>query len=403
MFGFFKLLDPLKPLDFKVLRDTSVESYFTQASGDSSPRVSDLAHLTFDADVLNRFHHDFERLLFHRKGIQGLSNARAFHRWWLAHRALYVTRPMIENYKKSGLTLGDFLDDLHIQFLLSQRKSFKRFGWFGYKLSIPVLIGATVLVNKFLNFALSLLILGPGVQMVNSYSQPVITPLAQTASQYGAKDLSALTFALQNWLMRRATVAPIKEELQEVNFKLKQLDFKNMSPEQIQAKWLEFESVYFKLFQAYNQTLPQHLREGRSYMKDWMIFTPVSLSSHLATFDVQYWMHANARDALLKRKSSLSSAERAKLRIHEDEMTASEDRIASVLAAWKLFEFMYPEFTNRHNPATRNIASDSARATLTRSYESFVRHMHFDRYVEKFSQRVAEVLAEMDADSLMHQ
>jgi hypothetical protein len=364
----------------------------------------------FDDATLERFHADFERLLRHRRGLQGLAKAREFSRWWEAHRTTYLTRPVVETYRKAELSLGELLDDLHLHFLAVQKRARadsrvgRAAGWLGSRVPqarfmLPVLVPLAYLAGKALTFIMSLIILGPGVQMVNSYTQPVITPLAQTAVQKGSHDLAAPALMIQAWLTNRQQLAEVRREIASTSDKLRHYDFKGLTPEQTQAKWQEFEKVYFDLFLRYNQTLPSHLRDGRSFYRDWMIYTQVALSANLATFDVQYWTHRRELDALTAREARgerLWPEERKLKALHEREAAAAESRIAGALAAWKIYQFMYPEFATETSPLNAK-----ARGELRVSYSAFVRSMRFDVYLDQFLARVSELLKQMDADFLV--
>lgn len=390
----------MTPYEFRALRAGKVCDYFPDPANSHASSASQgfTDKLAFDDQVLRRFNDDFNRLLAHRKGMQGLAKARQFQLWWEQNRAAYLTRPVIENYRESGLSLGEFLDDLHLHFIASQARArqstrvaraFNRLPLLDrlphLKMMLPIILSLVFVGHKLFSFLVSLLLLGPGVQMVNSYTNPVVTPLAETAKQIGSRDLAPVASTVQSWLTHRSQLKEVRREIHETTDKLKKIDFKVMSPEQIQAKWQDFEKTYFDLFLRYNQTLPAHLRDGRGYFRDWMVFTQVALASNLATFDIQYWMH--------RREMERASDPRLRER-HGAEARAAESRIAGTLAAWKLYEFMYPEFN--HDPFNLK-----ARGELKNTYREFVKTMRFDVYVDQFVIRMREVLKNMDADFLM--
>src|SRR5262249_38131146 len=147
-------------------------------------------------------------------------------------------------------------------------------------------------------------------------------------------------------------------------------------------------------FLRYNQTLPSHLRDGRGYFRDWMIVTPVGLAANVAAFDLQYWLHAREMQDLRRRVDARhekpSPQESRELALHRRQMAAAESRIAGALAAWKLYEFMYPEFAVE--PTSAQSASE-----LRKSYRTFIGAMRFDLYAEQFSRQVEAVLRQLDA------
>lgn len=367
------------------------------------PGTTGVESLTFDSDTLARFHNDFERLLRQRKGIQGLSKATDFREWWKKNQAIYLTRPVVETYIKEGLTLGELLDDMHLHFVASQvrKKTESRTVRLLSKVTNKRLVFAIVfplivVLHKAIFFLWNLMVLGPGVQMVNSYTKPVITPLAETATQKGSRDLTVVASSIQGWLTNREKLHEVRKEINATTERLKRTDFNKMSPEQIREKWGEFEKIYFDLFLSYNQTLPSHLRDGRSFFRDWMLFTPVGLATNLAAFDTQYWTHRRELDALRAKEAhgALSADERQLKRIHRDQMNAAESRIAATLAAWKIYEFMFPEF------AQQPMAEDG-RQGLKNGYQTLIKSMRYDLYVTQFASRMKDVLRHMDAEFLI--
>lgn len=390
----------LSPTQFRTLRSATIGSYFV---GPTLTDESGVESLSFDRDILARFHDDFERLLIHRKGMQGLSKASGFHDWWMQNHAIYLTRPVVETYVKEGLTLGELLDDMHLFYMAGQAKkqSLSRTARVlgrvtKRKIVFAVAFPLVVLAHKIIIFLWNLLVLGPGVQMMNSYTTPVITPLAQTATQIGSQDLAVVASSIQAWLTNREKLREVRQEIDETTQRLQHTDFKSMKPEQIRTKWAEFEQTYFGLFMRYNQTLPSHLRDGRSFFRDWMVFTPVGLSTNLAAFDTQYWTHRRELESLKakERRSGLVAEEKRLAAIHRGQMQAAEGRIAATLAAWKIYEFMFPEFAQQ--PINAN-----GKLELKDSYRILIKSMRFDLYVTQFASRVHEILRHMDAEFLM--
>lgn len=331
---------------------------------------------------------DIARLLRGRQWMSGRGNAREFEAWWIAHQAVYLTGPVLREHGE--LTLSEFSDELFVQFLGHQAaekdaqwlyRAAKRLGKNRGMLALSLAFGA--IARKGAGFLWSLVLLGPGVLMVNSYTQPMVTPLAQTASQVGARDLAPAASVIQGWLTDRERFAMVKGELEAATEQLRKTEFAKLSPQQARQRWAEFEKVFFALFLKFNQTLPSHLREGRAAFKDFLLFTPVGLASNLATFDTQYWTHR-------RELASVEARSDARLaRLHRDSMRAAESRIAGTLAAWKLFEAMYPEYAEQ--PAVSKEAS-----TLQAGYRSFSRTMRFDLYVRQFGEQMDQVLARMN-------
>jgi hypothetical protein len=75
-------------------------------------------------------------------------------------------------------------------------------------------------------------------------------------------------------------------------------------------------------------------------------------------------------------------------------MDAAESRIAGALAAWKLYEFMYPELN-------RPSENHKIKADLQNSYKTFAKSMRFEMYIGQFKAQIDEVLKEMDSNFLM--
>ena len=102
------------PASFK-----KIAEYFPESSDglQLSKETSSHERLNYDKAVIDRFCGDFDRLIQHRKGLQGLAKAKRFRRWWHDNRETYLTRPVVESYKKAGLSLDDLLDDLHLHFV----------------------------------------------------------------------------------------------------------------------------------------------------------------------------------------------------------------------------------------------------------------------------------------------
>lgn len=386
------------PAELRKLRCTRLDSYFKPGP------ATDIESLTFDSETIERFHRDFETMLRQRKSIQGLARAGDFHQWWMRNHAIYLTRPVVETYIREGLTLGELFDDMHLHYVASQAKACHQsvaarlLRRVTKRRAVFAALFPLVLVAQKASMLLwSLLILGPGVQMVNSYTNPVVTPLAQTANQKGAQDLAFISTSIQGWLTNRDKLREIRRDIDATTQRLQHTDFKNMKPEQVRAKWADFEQTYFNLFLTYNQTLPSHLRDGRSFFRDWMVFTPVGLATNLAAFDTQYWTHRRELGVLkAKQAQGLSAEETSLLRIHKAQMSAAESRIAATLAAWKIYEFMFPEFAAQ--PVNAN-----GKLELKNAYGTLIRSMRFDLYVDQFTTRVREVLKFMDAEFLMQE
>lgn len=395
--------------EFRALKTRLLSDYFSigtenSASGGICTQEGVTQSILFEDEVLKPFHHDFDRLLNHRKGIQGLTKAKEFKKWWEQSRASYLTRPVVQGYIDAGMSLGDLLDDLHLHYMMDQAR--KKRAHIGVRVArrlsrAPVLMtlvfSVSMVLQKSTGFLWSLLILGPGVQMVNSYTQPVITPLSQTASQQGSKDLATVAGGIQSWLTHRDKLKEVSQEIRQTTNHLKKVNFQQLSPQEAQAKWAQFEETYFQLFLRYNQTLPSHLRDARGLFRDWMIFTPVGLAANLATFDTQYWIHQKELQQLQQKERDgtvLTGLELQSKTQHKREMAAAESRIAGALAAWKLYEFMYPEITREAAPA-------ADRKQIRNIYGSFVKTMRFDRYTHEFADQIEGVLKQMDATFLL--
>ena len=372
---------PVDINDFRILSSRSLSEYFPPDSGES---------LHFGNDGISRFSKDFERLLRGKRGLQGFSKAGSFRKWWGVNQNAHLTRPVMRTYTDAKLTMGELLDDLQMQFLASveaERQGSPIISWMQGMMRNRVVLGVSLFVALGLErsgvFLWSLIILGPGVKMVNSYTDSVITPLAQTATQTGARDLGPVASRIQAWLTGREKLREVRSELKEVTNELHKTDFSKLSPAQAKARWAKFEETYFSLFLRYNQTLPSHLRDGRGVLRDLMIFTPVGLAGNLSTFDTQYWVH--------QREWTNAPVGSSKRLLHRREMLASEERIAGALAAWKMFEFMYPE-------VTRQPSNQASVHGLENSYQVFARSMRFDTYVQQFSRQMESVLKQMEVD-----
>ena len=389
--------------EFSSLKSKKICEYFPEDERLSTDHIVD--QINFDDAKVKKFRHDFDRLVRHRKNFQGLSKSTSFKKWWDDNHGQYLTKPVVQNFKKNDITLGEFLDDLHFHFISNEVKKkgssrvvrvLSRFTKARFFLAIAFSIA--VVAHKCFYFVWNLLVLGPGVQMINSYTQPVITPMAQTAAQKGSKDLAGLATSIQAWLTNRDTLREVKSELHATTEKLQKIDFKSLQQDQIKAKWAEFETVYFTIFQRYNQALPSHLRDGRSFFRDWMVFTPIGLATNLAAFDTQYWMHKRELDQLklISRQRHLTAEEQRYFDIHRKQMLAAESRMTGALAAWKIYEFMYPEFAHESQQL-------KASGDLKMTYNILADAMHFEVYVKQFSTRMAEVLKKLDADFLMQE
>lgn len=366
-----------KPDDLRALRVRRVADYFPAETLAG-------AAIELDETALRDFRRDFEALLTHRKRIQGLARAAQFEKWWRTHQAMYLTRPVLANYRDSGVDLGELLDDLHLHFMVGEakqrrsRKSFQiinrvvRNRWI-----VSVAVSIAFVLSQSTGFIWSLVVLGPGVKIFNAYTDAVVTPLSQTAQQVGTRDLERPAGAIQAWLTSADDAKKVSREIRETTEKLKRTNFAGMTPEETQRKWSEFEARYFELFMSYQKTLPSHLRDGRAFFRDWMVYTQTAMASNLAAFDIQYWTH--------KRELAQSTNPRDR-KLHQAAMEGAESRIAGALAAWKIYEFMYPEFTHQG---------------LASSYQAFIKSMRYDIYVSQFAGRMEEVLRNMNADILM--
>lgn len=392
----------LTPEEFRSLRSRKIADYFPGVSSEFCHAAGVTEGLALPAEEVARFEADFGSLLSHRKDLQGLSHARRFTVWWDEHKTAYLTRPVIHGYRESGITLGEIVDDLHLHFIAGQnaRKEGSRVVRAArcvgnHKAVVTTAFSIAVLFSKSVGFLWSLAVLGPGVQMVNSYTQTAIVPLAQTLQQKGSKDLGPLASNIQDWLTHRGKAEESKKALHDTTRKLEETDFAKLTPEQAKAKWAQFEQTYFNIFLNYNQTLPAHLREGRGFLKDWMVFIQLGVANNLSTFDNQYWMHAHELEAL-KRRGIGGARDRALARRHREGMEAAESRIAGALAAWKLYEFMYPEYV-------RDPQNSKEQGAMKGIYSSFTKSMRFDAYVKHFADQMKEVLRQMDADFLMHE
>lgn len=377
------------PDQFQSLRSRPVAEYFSEDS------LAPTSMPLFDKDDLHDFAVDFEKLLKHRRAFQGLSRTRTFRAWWHEHREAYVTRPLVKEYRASGMTMGELLDDAHLHFALTQERrknsslavrAFRRV--FRSRMPLLIVFAVSFLAQKSGSFLWSLLVLGPGVQMVNSYTQTAITPLAQTAQQKGSKDLGTAAETIQGWLTGNGEDAvKVRDELRATTERLQSSSFSHLDAEQVEQKWAEFEQSYFQIFLKYSQTLPTHLRDGRAYMRDTMLMTPVYLAGSLASFDTQYWMHRNALMALKNKSGS-------EAKVHRVAMKAAEDRIAGALAAWKMYEFMYPELAG-------DPVNAKARGELGNAYRTFASSMRFDVYVHHFVDEMTLLLKQLDSEFLV--
>lgn len=354
--------------------------------------------LLLDPSSVETFLRDFSQLTEARRRLQGLSRYSAFLKWWKENQSQYLTRPVIEAFLQNGATMGQFLDHLHLRYLASELANRRANPVYRVSRAIlrhPALSALAVpivfVTGKLLSFLWQLTVLGPGVQMVNSYTEPIVQPLTFGAKQQGAVHFQTPAQMLQELLSGRQELAAFKEELEVTTRKLNA-----MSPEEAKEHWHELELEYFRVFQKYQQVLPAHLRDGRFLYRDFVISTPVFLASALSTFDVQYWMHRDSLDRVNREIASrqasgglVSEELLQRKKAHEDQITATEDRIASTLAGWKLYEFMFPEFS-------RNNSNSTHRASMHQAYETFKKEMHFEIYQKHFGHKMQQVLEELD-------
>jgi hypothetical protein len=124
-----------------------------------------------------------------------------------------------------------------------------------------------------------------------------------------------------------------------------------------------------------------------------MIFVQLGVANNLSTFDNQYWTHERELERL-RAVANPDARQRQLIRAHKESMEAAESRIAGALAAWKLFEFMYPEYA-------RDPGSSRERSEMRNVYATFTRSMRFEVYVKRFASQMQSVMKQMDADFLM--
>jgi hypothetical protein len=393
----------LTPESFRSLRSREIGAYFSELPSSFETSEGVTGALALDHEEVALFDADFGRLLSHRKDLQGLSHARQFVKWWDEHKAVYLTRPVIRGYRETGLTLGELLDDLHLHYIAGQNamregsrtvKTVRRF--FNHKLVVGLAFSLGVLLSNSAGFLWSLALLGPGVQMINSYTQAVVTPMAQTAQQKGSRDLGPLAVQIQDWITNRSKADEARSKIEVTTQQLQKTDFSKLPPAEAQAKWAQYEKTYFNLFLNLNKTLPSHLRDGRGMLKEWLMFMQLGVANNLSTFDNQYWTHSRELASLqtaIKQSGGPSAKQRELMRLHRDTMSAAESRIAGALAAWKLYEFMYPEYSKDPQNATEQ-------GQMRTIYASFSKSMRFDLYVKQFAAQMQQVLHQMDADFL---
>ena len=381
------------PHEFRTLRSRPLRDYFASYF-DTAETPAD--PLGFPAEVTARFETDFDRLLKCRQGLQGLVRAREFRKWWREQKTAYLTRPVIQKLCETDLSLDGFLDDVHLTYMtrFTEKQEATRIFQLAQKVCrnrvvLTMILSVVFVFQRASGFLWSLAVLGPGVLMVNSYTQPVVTPLAQTASQVGARDLGSVATWIQASLTRRDKMKRASSQIRQVTERLRGTDFASMSPDQAQAKWDEFEHTYFDLFLHFNQTLPSHLRDGRGMFRDWLIVTPIGMAANLSAFDLQYWQHRREAERL----RAEAPQERKLIHLHQEQMKAAETRIAATLAAWKVFEFMYPEISRQ--------GGDGTNREIKKAYDAFTRSMRMDIYTHQFAAQVDGILKQLDDDFLL--
>jgi hypothetical protein len=371
---------------YKSIISKSISSYFTRNMSEHE------TGLTFNEINNNEFVKDLECLLAYRQSFLKTKDQKNFEKWWKNKKKTYVKVEIVKPFLEGDM--NSFLEKIQSDYyidLLNHRQG-TLLDKFTGKMAAIAGITSVFTLRKSLSLMWTLVVLGPGVQMFNSYTQPVVTPMAQTASQIGAKDLGGAASMVQTWLTNRAKMKEIAKQLHSVSEDLKQVNFEAMDKKRSREKWAEFEDAFFKLFLRYNQTLPSHLRDGRAAFKDFMVLTPIGLASNLATFDTQYWIHRRELQALEEQSRGaikLNKEDSYYLNLHKKEMNAAESRIAGTLAAWKLYEFMYPEYS-------RQPTNIQERNHLQNGYRTFVRSMSFDIYVKQFSKQMDAILKEID-------
>lgn len=238
---------------------------------------------------------------------------------------------------------------------------------------------------------ITLIVMGPILGVATSFIQPLQSPVQNFANQIGTQYFGGTSAKLQDYLASLGKQDEIVDEMKALNSELKTYHFDNMTGEEAQRVWKDFEKRFAILSVRYNQVLPAQQREGRSVFETYALVLPVSYGSTLSTFEMQYTMHSTELKNL---KASGGSAE--EIAYHQKMMDVAAKGIGTTLASWKLIEFTRPEIARPEVTQTDELSYQDA-------MNRFSAMMDFDVYAKQFSAQLDDVLDKLKLGIHAHQ
>jgi len=386
------------------------------------------------------FNAHFEASLIYAEHFKLATDRKGFLKWWSTERSTVLSNAFLAELIKEDYTLGRLRHELYIDYVREKAKQPRLFFENIFVEAVSnrytrVAIYSVAKASWALGGFLGGLIMagfgaGPIARVINALVDSPVTVVANKTNQFGTVVLQTPTRWLDSWLnqaesddseaalsneeklaRRQAKIKAAKDAHVKLSSVLEQFaNFKGMDPKKAEAKWNELLNSYSDYFVRVTSILPPHLREHRNTWMGAQIFTPVDWAVRAQTFQTPINAAENQKNTLLWQlilSNSEAVIERVeKARSNNEPITAADlasynvylqqaeeikrqqliidhnkQALASVLASWKINEFVY-----------RDLYEDNERSSRGAIYHRLCEYIGFGMYIAEVEKEMRAVL-----------
>jgi hypothetical protein len=335
--------------------------------------------------------------------LNQIPESRAFVNWIEKNETLLFSRERMQLILDRDYTLGDTLREIHTVYVLQKSGGGAKFLEATFrntvknpmlqKIAAPFLKTTDKLVASIRAMLVGALIAGPIAGGLNNYLAGPVGPIHSYANQRGQQDLSAVTRFIQATLSEmdgtRQAAEQTAQRMEALLGEMNRYDFKGLSPQEAHDLWKVVERRFRTNTLEMAKATPGDVREGRGMERDFHINIPRSFIQDITSMNSNYEIHAmrmeQAQKQLLEPGADKEKIEK-QIAYHKNFMDQASRNIATILAAWTIYDFVYFEFTRDYKvgETQRNMA-----------YQTIKQSFHMDLYLESVKNMANEMLAGM--------
>lgn len=335
--------------------------------------------------------------------LKQIPETRGFTNWIEKNETLLFSRERIQLILDRDYSLGDSLREIHSVYILQKSGGGAKFFEATFrstiknpmiqKIAAPFMKATDKIVGSMRMMLVGALIAGPIAGGLNNYLAGPVGPLHSYANQKGQQDLSTVTRFIQATLSdldaSKQAAEQTSQRMEDLLGEMNRYSFQGLSPHEAYELWKTVEKRYRSNSLETAKATPGDVRDGRGMERDFHINIPRSFVQDITSMNSNYEIHS-MRLEQFERQLLEPNADKEKIDkkiiYHRNFMEQASRNIATILAAWTIYDFTYFEFTREYKvgEVQRNLA-----------YEAIKQSFKVDLYLDTVKTMANEMLVGM--------